>query len=84
MELTGTAYLIGQTESIGNNGFTKRLLVVETSEQYPQKVPVNFVKDKTALLDRIQQGQPVTVSINIRGNEHGGKFYADIQGWKIQ
>lgn len=83
MEITGTFVLVGQTESVGQNGFTKRLLVVQNEDQYPQKLPIDFVKDKTSLLDNIQVGQKVTVSINLRGSESNGRWFAQIQGWKV-
>lgn len=83
MEITGTVVLVGQTESVGQNGFTKRLLVVQNEDQYPQKLPIDFVKDKTSLLDDIQVGQKVTVSINLRGSESNGRWFAQIQGWKV-
>ncbi len=84
MEITGKVVVIGQTESVGQNGFTKRLLVVETAEQYPQKLPIDFVKDKTSLLDNIQIGQDVKVQINLRGSESNSRWYLQAQGWKIE
>jgi len=84
MELTGKVHVIGTTEEFGSNGFTKRLIVIETQEQYPQKLPIDFVKDKTNLLDKFQEGQEVKISINFRGNEHNGKYYVNLQGWKIE
>ena len=84
MEVSGKVVSIGQTESVGQNGFTKRLLVIETNEQYPQKLPINFVKDKTSLLDQIKIDQDVKIQINLRGSEHNGRWYAQIQGWKIE
>jgi len=83
MEIKGAILLIGQTESKGSGNFTTRQLVLSTHEQYPQKVPIDFVKDKTSILDHFQPGQDVSVSINIRGNEYNGKFYCNLQGWKI-
>lgn len=84
MEVSGKVVSIGQTESVGQNGFTKRLLVIETNEQYPQKLPIDFVKDKTSLLDQIKIEQDVKIQINLRGSEHNGRWYAQIQGWKIE
>jgi hypothetical protein len=84
MTLTGKILVIGQTESVGTNNFKKRLLVVETEEQYSQKIPIDFLQDKCDLLDRYQVGQKVTVSINLRGNEYNGKYYAGVQGWRIE
>jgi hypothetical protein len=84
LELTGTIYHIGNTEIVGSAGtFKKRQLVVETDEQYKQKVPIDFVQDKCEILDKYKVGQKVTIGINIRGNEYNGKFYSSIQGWKI-
>jgi len=84
MELTGKVHVIGTTQEVGSNGFTKRLIVIETQEQYPQKLPIDFVQDKTNLLDKFQEGQEVKISINLRGNEHNGKYYVNLQGWRIE
>lgn len=84
MEVSGRVISVGQTESVGQNGFTKRLLVIETNEQYPQKLPIDFVKDKTSLLDQIKINQEVKIQINLRGSEHNGRWYAQVQGWKIE
>lgn len=84
MEITGKIIQIGNTESVGDNGFTKRQVVIETNEQYSQKIPIDFVKDKTSLLDGKKIGDEATVCINIRGNEYNGKYFVNLQGWKIE
>ena len=83
MEINGSVHLIGQTETVGNNGFTKRQLVVAKEEQYVQYVPIDFVKDKTSILDNYNVGDKVSVSVNVRGSEYNGKYYVNLQGWKI-
>lgn len=84
MEVTGKIIHIGETEIVGSAGtFKKRLVVVETNEQYPQKIPVDFVQDKTALLDAFMIGSDVVVSVNVRANEYNGKYYVSLNGWKI-
>ena len=80
MEVKGTVHLIEQTKEVGNNGFKKRLIVVKTDEEYPQFIPVDFVKDKCTILDNYAVGQVVEISVNIRGNEHEGKYYLSFQG----
>jgi len=83
-EVIGKIIHIGQTEEVGTNNFKKRLVVVETSEQYSQKIPIDFVQDKTSILDNYQIGNEVKVSINIRGNEYNGKYYCSLNGWRIE
>jgi single-strand DNA-binding protein len=81
--VTGTIHHIGQVETF-SSGFTKRLLVIHNGKEYSPYVPIEFTKDKTAMLDRLQVGQTVTVHINIEGREYQGKFYPSITGWKIE
>lgn len=84
-EVIGKVIHIGQTEIVGSAGtFSKRLIVVETTEQYSQKVPIDFVQDKCSILDNYQIGNDVKVSVNIRGNEYNGKYYVSLNGWKIE
>lgn len=84
MDISGKIVVIGETETVGTKGFQKRLVVVETDDpKYPQKIPVEFVKDKTAVLDNFSVGQQVTVQFNLRGNEYQGRYFVALQGWKI-
>ena len=69
MEVIGKIKLIGDVQTFGSNGFRKRELVVTTDEQYPQMIMIEFVQDKTDLLNNYAVGQDVKVSINLRGRE---------------
>ncbi|WP_298519542.1 DUF3127 domain-containing protein [uncultured Kordia sp.] len=89
MEVQGKVKMIGQTQTFGNNGFRKREIVVTTEEQYPQHIMVEFVQDKVDLLNNFQVGQPVKISINLRGREWVNpqgetKYFNSIQGWRIE
>lgn len=84
-EVIGNVIHIGNTEIVGSAGtFKKRLLVVKTDEQYPQEIPIDFVQDKCDLLDNLAIGNPVKVSINIKGNHYNGKWYCSLNAWKIE
>ena len=89
MEVQGKIKLIGETQTVGSNGFRKRELVVTTEEQYPQHLSIDFVQDKTDLLNTYQVGQTVKVGINLRGREWISpqgetKHFNSIQGWRIE
>lgn len=83
MEVTGTIKLIDQTQTF-DSGFQKREFVVTTTEQYPQDIKFEAIKDKCAVLDQYKVGDSVSVSFNIRGNEYNGKYYVNLQSWKIE
>jgi len=89
MEIQGKIKFIDETKEYGSNGFKKRELVITTEEQYPQHILVEFIQDKTDLLNNYQVGQDVKVSINIRGREWVNpqgetKYFNSIQGWRIE
>lgn len=88
MEITGVIKFVGQTEQVKDT-FKKRDLVITTKEAYPQHILIQFVQDKTSLLDNFKTGQEVKVSINLRGREWTNPqgetvFFNTIQGWKIE
>ncbi len=89
MEIQGKVKMIDETKTYGSKGFRKRELVVTTEEQYPQTIMIEFVQDKTDLLDAFKEGDTVKVSINIRGREWVNpqgetKYFNSIQGWRIE
>lgn len=88
MELIGIVQEVKETEVLGQKGFKKRSLIIQTKEEYPQDISVDFVQAKVDLLDSIKQGDTVTVMINIKGNKWTNpkgetKYFTSIQGWKI-
>jgi hypothetical protein len=89
MELQGKIKLIEETKTYGNNGFRKRGMVITTEEQYPQHIMIEFVQDKTDLLNPYQVGMNVKVSINVGGREWLNpqgetKYFNSITGWRIE
>ena len=83
-EAQGTIKLINDTQTFGS-GFTKREFVITTGDsKWPQDIKYEIVKDKCALLDQFSVGQAVSVSFDIRGNEYNGKYYVNLNCWKIQ
>lgn len=87
MEVLGKIKVINAVQQVSAS-FKKRELVVETQEQYPQPIMIEFVQDKCDLLNQFKVGDDVNVSINLRGREWinpqgEAKYFNQIQGWKI-
>ncbi len=82
-DLTGKVKLIQPVQTF-DSGFTKREMVVIVQDgKYPQEINLEFVQDKVGLLDNLQVGQEVTVTFDIRGREYNGRYFNNLQGWKI-
>ena len=89
MEIQGRIKTIFATETVGQNGFQKRDLVITTDGQYPQDIIIQFTQGNCALLDNLQVGQMVKIHFNLQGREWTNpqgevKYFNTVLGWKIE
>ena len=86
MEITGNIKqiqeLVTGTSKAGKE-WSKRTIIVTTTDKYPQDIPVDFLGDSVEQLNDFQEGNPVIVGINLRGSEYNGRHYVSISGWKL-
>ena len=66
-----------------SSGFRKQVIVIEVDGKFPQKVAVEFGKEKIDLLSSVAVGNEVSASVNIRGSEYNGRYFVSLAGWKI-
>jgi hypothetical protein len=69
--------------SRAGNEWKKQEFVIETSEQFPRKVCFTLFNDKNSLLENLNEGDEVEVSFNVESREFNGKWYHNINAWKI-
>ena len=89
MEIQGRIKVIFASETVGQNGFQKRDLVITTEEQYPNDILIQFTQQRCDLLNNLKVGQNVRVHFNLRcrewTNQQGEvKYFNTIEGWKIE
>lgn len=83
-DLTGKVKVIQDAQTFAS-GFTKREFVVTVEDgKYPQDICLECVQDKVSLLDSIQVGQEVTATFDIRGREYNGRYFNNLQAWRVQ
>ena len=82
--ISGTIKIIGDTNTFGSSGFQKREFILTTPGDYPQEIKLEFYQNDCSKLDSFSIGDTVTTSFNIKGNEYKGKYYVNLQAWKIQ
>jgi hypothetical protein len=78
LELTGKILHIGERQQVTEK-FAKRIFTIETkSGQYPEFVALQFVQDRTDLLDPFAVGQEVRVHFNAKSREYNGNWYTEL------
>jgi len=82
-EISGKIKYIKQPQ-VFESGFKKQEFVITTDEKFPQDVKLELTKEKTELLNPLEEGNHVDVSFNIRCNEFKGKYYVNLQAWRIK
>ncbi len=64
--------------------FQAREFVIEVADgQYPQMVKFQLVQDKCTLVDEYAEGDVVTVEFDLRGREWNGKYFTNLQAWRM-
>ncbi len=82
-DMEGTVKLIEELKTFPS-GFSKREFVLTTEgDRFPQEIKFECVKDRTALLDKLSEGQKVKVSFDIQGREYNGRYFVNLNAWKI-
>jgi single-strand DNA-binding protein len=81
--ITATINKIGDPQQVTEK-LTKRDLVLNVGDKYPQTPSVEFINDKGDLLDGFNVGDTVKVYFNLRGREYNGRYYTSLDGWKVE
>lgn len=83
-ELTGIVKVLEDTQTFAS-GFSKREFVIEIPDgKYPQLIKFDTLKEKISLLDSVSIGDELKVTFDIRGREYNGKYFVNLNAWKIE
>lgn len=63
--------------------WNKRAFVVKTDDKFPKEVCFTLFGEKTTLIDSHQSGSVLEVHFNLSSREYNGKYYHNIDAWKI-
>jgi single-strand DNA-binding protein len=83
-DLTGKVKVVQDAKTISDKFTVREFVVTVEDGNYPQDIVLQFVNDKVSLLDTVQVGQEVTVSFDIRGREYNGRYFNNLNAWKLQ
>tara|TARA_R110002096_G_scaffold111202_2_gene242814 strand:- start:1397 stop:1738 length:342 start_codon:yes stop_codon:yes gene_type:complete len=74
---------IERGESKAGKEWSKRGFVVKTEDKFPKEVCFTLFGEKTTLIDSHQSGNLIDVHFNLSSREFNGKYYHNIDAWKI-
>lgn len=86
----GTVHKIGETKTLGANGFQKREIVIATADnpKYVQMVSFELAKDRVTLADDLREGDAVEIEFDVRGREWRSpsgevKYFTTLNIWRL-
>jgi hypothetical protein len=86
MEISGMVFIVLDSQSgtsNSGNAWVRHAFVIETEGQYPKKIKFDyFSKDPNSKLS-ISEGDNVTVSFNVESRDYNGKWYSNINAYKV-
>ena len=88
LKVTGKVKKVYPTNQISES-FKKRDLIIETDENYPQIIKLEFTQNAVDKVDGLKAGQEVTAFYNLRGREFKGKdgnmmYFVSLNCWRIE
>lgn len=87
IQISGKLLEVSNPESkTGKNGkdYITCLAIIEVGESYPKKVAISLGKEE--LINQATQkrlGEVVSFDVNIESREYNGKWFTNINAWKI-
>lgn len=82
-EISGTIKVIFDTQTF-SSGFSKREFVITTADKFPQDIKLECLKEKASQLDELKEGQSVKVTFDINGREYNGRYFVNLNAWRVE
>ncbi len=62
----------------------KQTIIINNGDQYNPQTAISFFgDDKVKMLENFSEGAEIVVGVNISSKEFNGKWYNQIDGWKV-
>lgn len=64
--------------------FQTREFVLLVESQYPQYIKFQLVQDRCDVIDSFEEGTDLKVYFDLRGREWQGKYFTNLQAWRVE
>src|SRR6185503_19031041 len=88
LQVKGRLKVKGSEQAVSERFRKREFVITDESSQYPQHISFQLTQDKCSLLDKVNVGDELTVSFNLRGREWKSpqgeiKYFNSLEAWKI-
>ena len=84
--ITGTLVKVLETETgttKAGKEWNKKAFVVKTEDKFPKEVCFTLFGEKVSLIGSHKVGDMISTHFNLSSREYNGKYYHNIDAWKI-
>ena len=83
-EIAGKVVKIFDIES-KTDSFQARDFVIESAnDRYPQMIKFQLTQDRCSIVDNCKEGDELKVYFDLRGREWNGKYFTNLNAWKVE
>lgn len=83
-EVEGKLHKKFETEKKNDTFQTREFVILDESTQYPQYIKFQLVQDRCEIIDNVAEGVSVKVYFDLRGREWQGKYFTNLQAWRVE
>lgn len=85
IEVTAKCLAVGQVQTVGQNGFRKRDLVLhDDSGKYPQLLAFTLKKDNVDRVNSQMVGHTLKVTGYVESREWNGRYFTEVTAVKVE
>ena len=83
-EVEGKLHKKFDTEKKSGTFQTREFVIIVEQGQFPQYIKFQLVQDRCEIIDNVEEGSDVKVYFDLRGREWQGKYFTNLQAWRVE
>ncbi len=83
-QVDGKIHKIFDTEQKSERFRTREFVIEVVDGKFPQMVKFQLTQDNCEAIDGHQEGEDITVHFDLRGREWNGKYFTNLNAWRIE
>ncbi len=83
-EVEGKLHKKFDTEQKSGTFQTREFVLLVETGQYPNYIKFQLVQDRVEAIDAFPEGTEIKVYFDLRGREWQGKYFTNLQAWRIE